>query len=180
MNLNDIYDKILEDFENKRELISKFYQCEFNNYEDCLEQGNKLFNITVNDVLALRKYNELYYHTYLKNQLFSNLQAIKYYNTIDIRETRRIVSTSDNCISTIHILVRDTIYLNIYFRSSDFDGALSADLEFMCTLPKELITHLRIFKGSNGYQEVTDDLINKLQNMPIKLSMMFGSLHRTN
>lgn len=162
-----------------REIVSKVYTCNLGNSNDALKQGNSLFERTKNDVLKKRKDNELHYHNFLKHQLFSRLQEIKYYSHVKIDDTRRLVATSADCISSIHILVRDEIHLNVYLRSSDFDGALPADVEFICSLPQELINHLVRFKDVPGYEEVTDELINKLNIKPIKLSLMFGSLHRT-
>ena len=107
------------------------------------------------------------------------LQEIKFYSKVNIKNTRRLLAVSSDCISTIQILIRDSIHLNVYFRSSDYDGALPVDLSFISTLPWELIQHLRKFQGSIGYEEVCDSLIQELENKPIELNLMFGSLHRT-
>jgi hypothetical protein len=179
MTLKDLYYKMMRDFGNQRELVSASYSCNFGSYADCEIQSKSLFEDVKNDVLITRKTNELHFHNMLLHQMFSRLQEIKYYSEVDIFDTRRLVSVSADCITAIQILVRDVIHLNVYFRSSDFDGALPADLEFICSLPKELICHLDNMTGIPGYEEATIDNINKISIKPIKLNLMFGSLHRT-
>ena len=180
MTLIDLYYRIKRDFEiHQREIISKCYSCNLGNSFDLLKQGESLYKEVRNTVLETRKNNELHYHNFLKHQLLSRLQEIKYYSTVDITNTRRLVSVSSDCITSIQILIRDVLHLNVYFRSSDFDGALPVDIQFICTIPQELINHLSIFSCARGYEEVTSELLNDLSAKPIKLNLMFGSLHRT-
>jgi len=180
MTLKDLYYKMMRDFGNQRELVSVNYSCAFDDYKDAIVQSNNLFNDVKNDVLITRKANELHFHNFLKHQLFSRLQEIKYYSEVNIFDTRRLVSVSSDCITSIQILVRDEIHINVYFRSSDFDGALPADLLLLANLPTDLIEHSQTFIGVPGYEEINPESINTLKEKPIHLNLMFGSLHRTN
>lgn len=179
----NIIDTMYEDLDhqlgNQRELCSCTYQIEFDNFVHCADYGNILWNHYINDKLIERKRNELHFHNFLKHQLFSRLQEIKYYSKVDISDTRRLVAVSADCISTIQILVRDKIYLNVYFRSSDIDGALPADLKFITELPSDLIVHLEKLRDVKGYEEVTDNLMKEIRSKEIKVTLTFGSLHRT-
>jgi hypothetical protein len=90
-----------------------------------------------------------------------------------------VIAVSHECISSIQILIREKIHLNVYFRSSDIDGALPADLKFITELPAELIVHLEKMRDEKGYSEVTDKLMKEIRSKEISLTLMFGSLHRT-
>lgn len=176
----NLHTKINKDFGTLKELVSVNYSCTFDNYMDCALSGCELFRYTANQKLTERKHNELHFHNFLKHQMFSRLQEIKYYSNVNIGDTRRLISTSSDCISTIQILIRDDIHVNVYFRSSDFDHALPADLEFITSLPNELIVHLERFIGTKGYEEIDMQYTKQLREKNIKLNLMFGSLHRTN
>lgn len=167
------------DFGKRREMTSVNYSMSFRNSFECKLAGIELFNHTNDDVLNARLDNEVHFHAFLQNQLFSRLQEIKAYSDVNINNTRRLIAVSSDCISTIHVLVRDEIQVNVYFRSSDFDGALPVDLKFIAEIPVMLIEHMIKFKGTKGYSEVTDELIEEYKNKPILLNCMFGSLHRT-
>lgn len=160
------------------ESIACNYKVIFDDYLHCLYEGNKLYKETETKITKLRRKNEKHYHKSIKHQLFSRLQEIKYYSNVNILDTRRLVSVNPDCISTVQILVRDKIYVNVYFRSSDFYNALPVDLEFICSLPFEFIYHLENFQGTFGYDEVHDEVINKLKNSEVQISLMFGSLHK--
>jgi hypothetical protein len=180
-----MYNIIEEMYENldhsldSRELCAVTYKATFDNFVHCSDYGIILWSKYINDKLIERRGNELHFHNFLKHQLFSKLQEIKYYSNVNIADTRRLVAVSPDCISTIQILVRDKIYLNVYFRSSDIDGALPADLRFITELPTELIVHLERMREAKGYSEITDELMKDLRSKPIELTLMFGSLHRT-
>lgn len=174
-----LYYRILSDFNGSKELISVNYVDTYQNYLDISESSNMMIEVLHDNVINNRINNEYHFHTFLENQLFAKLQEIKSYSTVDICSTRRLISTSSDCISAIQILIRDNIYINVYFRSSDFDGALPADLAFISSLPYKLIHHLLKFQGTNGYDEVTDECINSIKKKSVVLSLMFGSLHRT-
>lgn len=171
---------LYEEMENDIELeaISCNYKAKFDDYLHCLYEGNKLYKETETKITKLRKKNEKHYHKSIKHQLFSRLQEIKYYSSVNIFDTRRLVSVNSDCISTVQILVRDKIYINAYFRSSDFYNALPVDLEFISTLPFELIYHLENFQGTYGYNEINDEVLKDLKNKEVQISLMFGSLHK--
>lgn len=171
---------MLDDFGDQRELVSKHHNVLFDNSEELLKSGKNVFEMSKNDILSNRSADELYFYEYLKNQMLHRLQEMKFYSDVDVMNTRRLIATSNDCISSIHILIRNYIHVNVYFRSSDYDGALPSDLEFLSTLPTTIINHLKTMKNSKYYPEVNDNTIEQLSNTPIKLNLSFGSLHRTN
>jgi len=181
MSLIQLYDNILAEFKEKGvdELVSVNYTETFSNPDIMQEDGYALFAYARNDALTKRRNSEMHFYNYLEHQLFSHLQEIKFYSTVNINDTRRLVSSSSDCISAIQILVRDEIHLNVYFRSSDFDGALPADIEWLTSLPAGLIAHLFTMINEKSYGEVTIDLLEELAIKNVKLNLMFGSLHRT-
>ena len=171
-----LFEEMREDVDG--ESISSHYKIRFDDYLDCLYEGNKLYKETENKITKTRKAQEKHYHQRIKHQMFSLLQEIKYYSYVDIQDTRRLISVNSDCISAVHILLRDKIYINVYFRSSDLENALPVDLEFICSLPFELIHHLETFQDTKGYEEVTDELIVDIKYKQIELNMLFGSLHK--
>lgn len=175
-----MFDFFEECFEDERELCAVHYEEWFDNYYSIMMDGTKQYEIRKNDVLVRRKKNELHFHNFLEHQLFSRLQEIKYYSNVNIFDTRRLVATSADCISMVQLLVRDQIHLMVHFRSSDFDGALPVDLEWISTLPHKLIRHLSKMQGVKGYEEINPETIKSFATKPIKLDLTFGSLHRTN
>lgn len=175
----NVYNRMLASFNNSRELTSCSFPVRFKNAENCWLGGIELFEKVNNATLTARLNNEVHFHSFLVNQLFSKLQEIKAYSDVNINNTRRLISVSSDCISTIHILVRDEIQVNVYFRSSDFDGALPCDLKFISEIPSRLIEHMIKFKNTKGYSEVTQELIQQYKEKPVLLNLMFGSLHRT-
>lgn len=177
-----LYDEIKNSFEikNTRELVSVHFSKTFLNSDELETEGRGLYQSLKNFDLIKREYEELNFYNFLKHQLLYHLQEIKYYSDVDIRNTRRLVSVSSDCISIIQILLRDKIHININFRSSDFDGALPVDLKFLSALPNVLISHLNGFIGNSTYKEVNFDLIYELQLIPVQMNLFFGSLHRTN
>ena len=175
----NIINEMYEDLGDNREICSVVYQMDFDNFSHFNDYGIAVLNQYNNPTLIKRKANELHCHNFLKHQMFSRLQEIKYYSEVNIADTRRLVTVSADCISTIQILIRDKIYVNAYFRSSDIDGALPADFEFITTLPIELIVHLEKMRKVKGYGEITDELMKEIRSKKIQVSLMFGSLHRT-
>jgi len=176
----DLYRYIEEEFEDDRELVSYIYCKTFQNAYVIKEKGIQLYIKNENEILKTRKLYELHFHNFLKHQLFNRLQEIKYYSNVNVFDTRRLIAVSADCISMIQIVIRNKIHLNVHFRSSDFDGALPADLEFLASLPSVLIQHLQDFYNTPGYDEVEFLYIKKLEETPVQLNLTFGSLHRTN
>lgn len=177
--MRNIINEMYDDLTGTNEVCAKTYQMTFQNFIDISDYGTYIWRKYKNERLVERKANEHHFHNFLKHQLFSRLQEIKYYSKVDLNDTRRLVAVSADCISTIQILVRDKIYLNVYFRSSDIDGALPADLEFLSTLPSDLIVHMQKLQDAKGYEDATEELMRDLRTKQICLTLMFGSLHRT-
>lgn len=175
----NLIQEMYEDLGDSREICSVVYQMDFDNFIHFNDYGIAIWNEYSNPTLIKRKANELHFHNFLKHQMLHRLQEIKAYSEVNIEDTRRLVSVSADCISTIQILIRDKIYVNAYFRSSDIDGALPADFEFITSLPIELIVHLEKMKDVKGYNEITDELMKEIRSKQIRVSLMFGSLHRT-
>lgn len=171
---------MLSAFGTRREMTSYICPLKFKNAEECWLSGAMLFNKINTPTIRARLDNEVHFHSFLINQLFSKLQEIKAYSTVNINNTRRLIAVSQDCISTIHVLVRDEIQVNVYFRSSDYDGALPVDLKFISEIPIKLIEHMIKFKGTKGYDEVQQELIEEYKEKIILMNLMFGSLHRTN
>ena len=173
----DLYNKILKDFENNKtsELVSVFYSQRFDDYKELENSSRDLFDKVQNEVLTRRKKNEIHLHESLKHQMLTRLLEMKFYSEVNIYDTRRLIAVSSDCVSTIHILIRDCIHLNVYFRSSDFDGALPVDLESISKLPKALMDHLEYFSDLPEYSEYSQNSLSR----PIKLNLFFGSLHRS-
>lgn len=173
----NLYNRILKDFEHNKtsELVSVSYSQSFNDYEELENSANKLYNDVENDVLNQRKRNEIHLHESLKHQMLTRLLEMKFYSEVNIYDTRRLIAVSSDCVSTVHILIRDCIHLNVYFRSSDFDGALPVDLESISKLPKALMDHLEYFSDLPEYSEYSQNSLSR----PIKLNLFFGSLHRS-
>lgn len=174
----NLYNRILKDFEHNEtsELVSVSYSQSFNDYEELENSANKLYNDVENDVLNQRKRNEIHLHESLKHQMLTRLLEMKFYSEVNVFDTRRLIAVSSDCVSSVHILIRDCIHLNVYFRSSDFDGALPVDLVALSKLPKALMDHLAYFSNLPEYSECSDLSIN---NCSIKLNLFFGSLHRS-
>jgi len=182
MNNMNQFLKFFNDIDKKkeREFVSCSFKFSFTDPFTCLKNGEEVFEIRKNKVLEERKQNEHHFYNYLMHQLFSKLQEIKYYSEVNIFDTRRLVAVSCDCISMIQILVRDNIEVIVHFRSSDFDGALPADIEFLSCLPVLLVDHLEKMQKCKGYDECTEEALEKIINKPVNMTLTFGSLHRTN
>lgn len=179
MILNNLLRKIENDFSEKRELIFVHYEYNFINLFSTISENKKYEDRIIDKKLLERKKIELHFHNMLMHQLFSCLQEIKYYSDVNIFDTRRLVAVSSDCISLIQLLIRDKIYVNVYFRSSDFDGALPIDLIFINSLPYELYNHLKRSKHLPSYQEINENVLKCLAEKEVKIGLTFGSLHRT-
>lgn len=177
--VKNLFEKILDDFGSNRELVSVNYSAEFVNHKEFTNLVKNYYEDHKTGVLERRLQQEDHFHDFLRQQMFAELQEMKYYSGVNIADTRRLVTVSRNCITTVHVLVRDRLYLNIYFRSSDFDGALPVDMLFISSLPSDLIDHLSKNVCTKGYDEVNDALLTKLSTASIKLNLYFGSLHRS-
>jgi hypothetical protein len=179
MKVKNLFEEILDDFGSNQELVSVNYGVEFVNHKEFTNLVKNYYEEHKTPVLERRLSQEDHFHDFLRQQMFAELQEMKYYGSVNITDTRRLVAVSRNCITTIHMLVRESLYLNVYFRSSDFDGALPVDMLFISSLPSDLIDHLSKNVCTKGYEEVNDALLTKLSTSSIKLNLYFGSLHRT-
>jgi hypothetical protein len=177
-NLSLFYKDLLTEFETD-ELLSVSKSIQFDNFFDCMTAGKDLYKENKNETLIKRKQVELHFYSYLKHQLFHKLQEIKAYSEVNINDTRRLIAVSPDCISMLHILVRDEIHLNVYLRSSDYDGALVSDLEFISSLPYELIRHLSKLRNEDNYSECDEEFFNKIKSKGVIINIFIGSLHRT-
>ena len=178
MKLYYVYEGIGSSFGDSDELLSQNISCEFKNSLYAEYNGNCLFNEVKSDAILNNIKKEKHYYDSIENTLISKLQEIKFYSPVNINDSRRIIISSTNCISTIQLLFREDIHLNVYFRSSNFDTLLPLDLQFLCSLPKKIINHLEEMIGEEGYEEVNNELINSLGSKKVKLNLFFGSLHR--
>lgn len=179
MSIKNLFEEILDDFGSNQELVSVNYGVEFANHKEFTNLVKNYYEDHKTAILERRLSQEDHFHDFLRQQMFAELQEMKYYGSVNITDTRRLVAISRNCITTIHILVRDSIHVNVYFRSSDFDGALPVDMLFISSLPSDLIDHLSKNVCTKGYDEVNDALLTKLSTSSIKLNLYFGSLHRS-
>lgn len=177
----ELYKYMLSEFDSygSKSLISKSYYLNFSNFIDINQQGVKQFKEMKNEKLELREEHEEHFHSFLTNQLFHRLQEIKYYSEERIDKTRRLIAVSPDCISTIQVLVREKIHIIVHFRSSDFDGALPADLKMISTIPFLLLQHMQKMRSVKGYEEVTDEFLYEYADKEVELSLSFGDVHRT-
>ena len=173
----NLYKEIQGSFGKNTELCGVTFSKEYLDHYHLMKSGEDLYKHVENGVLQTRKQFELHYYNYLEHQLFSRLQEIKSYSTVNIFNTRRLVSVTPDCISLIQLLVRDEIHLLVHFRSSHFTDALPCDLEFLSSLPHKLIRHLITLQGTYGYDEINEETIKKLSSKKVKLTLTFGSLH---
>ena len=165
---------------SRREVVSAHYSVVYHNAKHAKSDSSEYFDEIKTEILINRMANELHFHNFLNHQLFYKLQEIKYYSAVNIENTRRLVAVSTDCITSIHLIIRNCIHLNVYFRSSDYDGALPADYKFLATIPSLFIDHLTHMQDVDGYDEVNDSLLRMLTTKTVQVNLMFGSLHRTN
>lgn len=173
--LNNEYERLLN---LRSESIGDILECEFNNSLNAFETSEKFVETYLNKILEDRKEIESDYHKMIFLQLLHNLGEMKYYSSVNINDSRRIVSVNNDCLSLVQILIRDEFHIQAYFRSSDLLGALPIDLEFLCKIPNNFIKYLYNKIGKAGYEEVNENYIEELQKKKVKLKVIFGSLHK--
>lgn len=176
--MKDIYSEIEKQFKT-REMCGYVHTSRHKNVFEFKTYFYDLFHKHKNDVMIQRDETETYFYDMLENQLFHNLVEMKFYSDVNVLNSRRLTSQSKDCISDIHILIRDDIIFNVYFRSSDFDGALLCDLKFLSTLPAKFIDHLEANKNDKNYKEIDSSIIKELKNKNVVFNTFFGSLHKT-
>lgn len=178
--MKDVYLDIKSLFKHERELCGVSYNSVYNNSKDFSMYFSDLFDEHANNTLIKRSNSETYFYDFLENQLFHNIVEMKFYSDVNVLNSRRLTAISKDCISQIHLLIRDEIIFNVYFRSSDFDNALLCDLKFLSTIPQKFIQHLMKHSNDENYSEINSSIIKELKNKKIIFNTFFGSLHRTN
>ena len=98
---------------------------------------------------------------------------------LNIFDSRRLIFTNPDCISSIQVLFRDCIYLSVNFRSSHFSRALPSDIEFICSLPSKIIDFLEneLLNISEKQNKKIINNIRELKNKEVQIFLSFGSLH---
>ena len=178
-NLDSMYTNLLNLFDLEgeyQERLSICTLCSFKNVSDASHQSKEFINKHMSPLLLKRKPFEEMYYQKIQSDLCHKLDEMKAYSEIDVETSRRLTTSSNDCISLVQILIRDEIHLNVYFRSSDILGALPIDLEFLSCLPKYFIDFLDTRNGLEGYEKFVD--IKELKEKAIQLNLMFGSLHK--
>lgn len=94
-------------------------------YDDhtTIEQFAQMFNLeTSKDPFYYRKIESSLDHLLFK------------WNNQWIKSRRQLVITSEDCLSTIHLVMTSRSYsLNVFQRSSNIDNALIEDIAFLCS-----------------------------------------------
>ena len=89
------------------------------------------------------------HYKFLTHGMLHKINATKYFHGQDL-ESRKNILFSDDCISSIHLLVRpEAIRLNVYMRSSDVMRLLPVDVLAMATLLDTVIKthHITLYDG---------------------------------
>ena len=121
---------------------------------------------------------EVEHYKKLEGGLLHAMNETKYYVKDQLLESRRFVVTSTDCISTIQIIFRnDEIFVGVYFRSSHAKNLLPVDLDFIYGLIRKTLDHLKYRENTEDYREVTPEVVHKMNNIPIRIKLDFGSLH---
>lgn len=97
-----------------------------------------------------------------------------FYKSEWIEETRRVVATSTDCISTISLYVRDgEMMISVYFRSSHYDNLLPVDLSFIAGLPL-------LFMEDLEHVHRTFEIDREMPVInTVSIDLSFGNLHRS-
>ena len=176
-SLPELYNYLRKELEEKNEICSKFFSLSFDHAESFATNGEDVFDLNWTQKLQKRKEEEQHYHSMILNGLFHKLNEIKFYSKVDL-DTRRLIFTNDDCLSSVQILIREDIHLNVYFRSSDLTGALPVDLEFLSKIPMEFINFLHSKINQKTYKDITEKFNENLEKKKIKFNIGFGSLHK--
>lgn len=178
-SLSKMYTKFKEDVKEdvKKESIGITGEASFNHIIDASVSAKDFVDSEMNQTLKERKELENLYHQSILLDLFHNLDEMKFYSNVEVSKSRRMITTNNDCLSMLHLIIRDEIYINAYFRSSDLYGALPIDLEFLVNIPAKFIRFLDQRKDLWHYHDITPEYISKLTNMKINFKVMFGSLH---
>jgi len=90
-------------------------------------------------------------------------------------ESRRLIFTNSECISSIQILFREELNVIVNMRSSLVTTALPTDLNFFCDVGYTFINNVTQDHVENDNKKEMRVYFNK----PLRLRVNFGSLHWT-
>lgn len=179
--LQKTYENVKQIFldSDTKELCQYSLYFDFENSEKCKESGEHFFNNVSSNIQKERKSIEQNYYTYLFSGLKHRIVELDYMTDLNIFDSRRLIFTNPDCISSIQILFRDKIYLSVNFRSSHFQKALPSDIEFICSLPLKLIDFLEneFLNISEKQNKKIINSIEELKNKEVQILLTFGSLH---
>jgi hypothetical protein len=164
---------------NIKELCQYSLYFDFENSEKCKESGEHFFNNVSSNIQKERKEIEQNYYTYLFSGLKHRIIELDFMTCLNIFDSRRLIFTNLDCISSIQILFRDVIYLSVNFRSSHLHKALPSDIEFICSIPHNLINFLEneLLNISEKQNKKIINNIRELKNKEVQIFLSFGSLH---
>jgi len=177
--MHSLYNRIGESLSNQNEIIDVTFTEKFENAYQMKMSAIQTFYELSNEVLTKRQEQEKHFYDFLLNQLLHRLNEIKAYSEVNIFDSRRMIAVSTDCITSIQIVVRDDIHLIVNMRSSDYNGALPCDLQFLCGIPFDFLYHLSQCKEWETYKEVSQNSIEELFKKEVRFSISFGSLHKT-
>jgi len=104
---------------------------------------------------------ERHHYQFLSHGLLHKINAIKYFHNEGI-ESRKIIIFSDDCISSIQLIVRpEEVGLHVHMRSSDAINLLAPDVVALTKILNEVMLTHRIEAGEKR----------------IMVHITFGSLH---
>lgn len=166
-------------FNNIKELCQYSLYFDFENPDKCKEAGETFFKNISTDIQKERKIIEQNYYTYLFSGLKHRIVELDFMTDLNIFDSRRLIFTNPDCISSIQILFRDKIYLLVNFRSSHFQKALPGDIEFICSLPQRITDFLEneFLKISEKQNKKIINSIIELKHKEVNVLLTFGSLH---
>lgn len=174
------YESVNNRFNEKiKELCQYSLYFDFENPEECKKAGESFFKNISTEIQKERKVIEQNYYTYLLSGLKHRIIELDFMTDLNIFDSRRLIFTNPDCISSIQILFRDCIYLSVNFRSSHFQKALPGDIEFICSLPRKIIDFLEneFLDISKKQNKKIINSIRELNNKEVSVFLTFGSLH---
>lgn len=179
--IQSTYEKVNERFyiDDIKEICQYSLYFDFENSKKCKESGEHFFNNVSSNIQKERKEIEQNYYTYLFSGLKHRIVELDFMTDLNIFDSRRLIFTNLDCISSIQILFRDVIYLSVNFRSSHLHKALPSDIEFICSIPHNLINFLEneFLNISEKQNKKIINSIEELKNKEVSVLLAFGSLH---
>lgn len=179
--IQSTYENVNERFsiDKIKEMCQYSLYFDFDNSKECEIAGENFFNNISSYSQKERKEIEQNYYTYLFSGLKHRIIELDYMTDLNIFDSRRLIFTNPDCISSIQVLFRDVIYLSVNFRSSHFHNALPSDIEFICSLPLRIIDFLEN-EFLNISEKQNKKIINSIKELKYKevhVLLTFGSLH---